>query len=195
MWKQMDKVVPKETDTTVTPKILESYTGRYNFGQGIILFINLNGNQLAAHVSGEPEFPIFPVGNDEFLVKVGGIQIKFIKDSTGSVIGATISRYNRKRDLTKMADEEAVKIPVKAMKRIVGKYSNAENKPFEIILENNTLFIQSEKMKFELFPASETEFFAYEANVRLKFTFDANSQITSSTSFVGGKEYPFKRIP
>lgn len=70
--------------------ILQSYTGTYELMPNFKITIRLEGEQLMAKATGQPEFPIFPMSETKFYYKVVEAQIEFIKNEAGEVENLTL---------------------------------------------------------------------------------------------------------
>jgi len=66
--------------------ILDSYVGKYDYGQGKVMTVTREENRLFAQLTGQPPFEIFPKSKTEFFWKVVNAQFTFVKDATGKVI-------------------------------------------------------------------------------------------------------------
>lgn len=89
LWPKMNPQSVFITDTTMTAEHMKVYTGKYDYGMGMILTVTADGNHLMAQMSGQQSFEIYYMGNDEFYWKVVEARIRFLKDEKGIINGAT----------------------------------------------------------------------------------------------------------
>ncbi len=76
-------------------KILETYTGKYEFQPGFALTVSLESGRLFAQATGQQKLEIFAESETDFFWKVVDAQINFNKDKTGKVIGLTLHQGGR----------------------------------------------------------------------------------------------------
>jgi hypothetical protein len=169
----MEKQSSFASDIKIDENILKSYTGRYSYGQGAVLIVTLEGNQLMAQMTGQPNFPIFPSSNDEFNWKVVEAKIKFIKDDKGIVTHAIHNQGGQQLEVKKLKDEMPVAIAASVYDRYTGKYDMGNNNLFAVSKDGDRLLLLVPgQPQYQLLPASETEYFMKESTVRV--TFKAN---------------------
>src|SRR5207253_2680396 len=83
---EIKKLPAPVEDKTVDPKSFADYAGRYDYQGGVmVLTVTRDGAQIFAQLTGQPKFPIFAIGEDEFEWKVVAAKIKFEKDKEGNV--------------------------------------------------------------------------------------------------------------
>ena len=73
------KLTPLKTHSEVTldPKVLDRYTGVYQFAPAITLTVTREGAQMFAQLTGQPKFEIFAEGDHDFFLKVVDAQLTF----------------------------------------------------------------------------------------------------------------------
>lgn len=74
---------PLHQEIAVDAAILDGYVGFYQLGDNAVVTVTRDGKQLAAQVTGQPAYLIYPQGNTEFFFKVVDAQINFITDAKG----------------------------------------------------------------------------------------------------------------
>ena len=67
---------------------LEAFTGRYQYGPGVILTVRRDGDLLFAQLTAQPEFPIFPKSATEFEWRVVPAKVQFVIGDDGKVTKA-----------------------------------------------------------------------------------------------------------
>ena len=102
LWQEMKPRPKYEIDESVDPTTFAAYVGRYDF-MGAVMDVALEGGQLTAQLTGQPRFPIYPLGGDKFFWKVVDAQIEFIKDDEGNVVSARhiAGRHEFRRQTTR----------------------------------------------------------------------------------------------
>ncbi len=154
---------------TVDENILKSYVGRYDYTQGAVLLVTLEGKQLQAQLTGQPKFPIFPSSKDEFYWKLVDARVKFVTDEKGNITNAIHFQNGTQFEAIRLKDETPVAVNPAVFDKYIGKYDAGES-TIVISKEGDKLFVQGTDLPvFQLLPASETEYFLREVNARLKF--------------------------
>lgn len=69
---------------------LAAYEGSYKMDFGPTLTLRLDGKQMMAQLSGQPEVPVYPEAGDRFFYKVVEAQLEFSRNEDGKVTGVTI---------------------------------------------------------------------------------------------------------
>ncbi|MFP6700948.1 MAG: DUF3471 domain-containing protein, partial [Planctomycetaceae bacterium] len=78
----LDKLL---TLVTIDPRILSDYVGSYSLNPDMQLTIKSENDQLFVMVPGQPFFQVFPIGRDEFALKVVDAQLSFVRNQEGKV--------------------------------------------------------------------------------------------------------------
>ncbi|WP_321426788.1 serine hydrolase [uncultured Bacteroides sp.] len=195
LWPEMTKQSSFTSDISVDEKILKKYVGRYHYGQGAVLTVTLEGNQLYAQMTGQSKYPIFPSSNDEFNWKVVEASVKFVMDEKGNVTNAIHHQGGQQIEAKKLKDEMPVAVNPSVFDKYVGKYDLGNSKAIVISKDDDKLFMQVPNLPlYQLLPASETEYFAREINIRL--TFKSNSEGKTDLIIINtdGVEQSAKRV-
>ncbi len=69
----------------VSPDILRTYVGVYQFVPGMTMTVTLEEDGLMAQVTGQPKFPVFAESETDFFFKIAEARITFTKDEAGKV--------------------------------------------------------------------------------------------------------------
>jgi len=77
-----------EPAVSLTPGQLDAIVGQYQYGPNAILTVTRDGTQLFAQLTGQPRFPIFAKGADEFEWHVVLAAVKFVTEEGGKVTKA-----------------------------------------------------------------------------------------------------------
>ena len=136
----------------------------------MVLIVTLEGNQLYAQLTGQPKFPIFPSSKNEFYWKVVDASVTFAADEKGNVTQAIHHQNGRQFEAKKLTDETPVVVDPAVFDKYIGKYDAGNNSIVVISKDGDKLFAQGPNLpKYQLLPASETEYFLREVNARLTF--------------------------
>jgi enterochelin esterase-like enzyme len=85
--RQMHRPKP---DLSIDPKVLESYVGRYQIGQGPLIEVFQDGKRLMVKQPGQSEGDeLLPESETDFDIAKYGVWISFVRDATGKVTGFT----------------------------------------------------------------------------------------------------------
>jgi hypothetical protein len=195
LWPDMTKQSSFASDISVDENILKSYVGRYDYGQGGVMIVTLEGKQLYAQLTGQNKYPIFPASNDEFYWKIAEANVKFVTDEKGNVTHAIHHQSGQQFEAKKLKDETPVIVDSAVFDKYVGKYDIGNNNIIIISKDGEKLLMQLPNLpKYQLLPASETEYFAREMNVRLAFKLSGDGNTEFVTVNIDGIEQPAKRV-
>ena len=75
----------KQTTISIAKEKLTSYTGDYEMNPGSFLKILLVNDTLKAQGPGSPAMELIPLTESRFFLKVFGVDIAFVGDSTGKI--------------------------------------------------------------------------------------------------------------
>ncbi len=186
---QGQSVTQGTSDISVDENTLKSYVGRYDYGQGMVLIVTLEDNQLYAQLTGQAIFPIFPSSKKQFYWKVVDANVTFVADEKGNVTHAIHRQNGNQFDAQKLRDETPVAVDPAIFVKYIGKYNAADYGIVVVSKEENKLFVQGANLPvYQLLPASETEYFLREIQASIKFSINeqgiANSAIINLTGNV-----------
>jgi len=182
-------------DTIVSENILKKYVGRYNYGQGMAMWVTLKEKQLFGQMTAMEASPLTPISENEFYFKARNAKIKFVPD-TSSIIDRLFQYQNGEFfEATKLKDETPVKINPDFYDKLTGKYDFGNNYVIEIIKENDKLFVLTPYMpKYELLPTSELDYFAMEVASKISFILNKEGKAESLTSTFDGMILPATKL-
>ncbi len=195
LWDNMAKQSTLTSGIQVDEKILAGYTGRYNYGQGMVLKVTLQGKQLYAQMTGQANFPIYPSSDSEFSWKVVDASIKFVTDETGKVTHAIHHQNGQELNAKKMPEEARISVDPSIFDGYTGKYDGGNNLVIIVTKEEDKLYMQAATMpKYQLIPASATEYFMEEVNARFTFQQDESGKTNMISVNFEGRIIPAKRV-
>jgi len=94
-----EPIIPKEV--TLDPKVLEGYTGRFDFVAGISITITRKDAQLFAQVTGQPSVEVFASGPRDFFYKVVDAQLTFEVGADGRATAVVLHQLGRDQRATR----------------------------------------------------------------------------------------------
>ena len=87
---------PKErVVATVDSRILDQYTGQYQFAPNYLLTITREGDRLMGQATGQPKVQFFPESETKFFLKVIDADLTFVKNVKGEVSEAIFNMNGR----------------------------------------------------------------------------------------------------
>ncbi len=195
LWNNMAKQATLSSGIRVDEKILASYTGRYDYGQGMILKVTLEGKQLYAQMTGQSNFPIFPASDSVFNWKVVDASIQFKADVTGKITHAIHHQNGQEINAKKLADETGITVDPAIFDGYAGKYDGGNGLIIVVTREGDKLYMQAATLpKYQLIPASVTEYFPEEVKARFTFKQDDSGKTNELRVVFEGQNIAAKRV-
>jgi CubicO group peptidase (beta-lactamase class C family) len=182
-------------DMTVNENILKKYVGRYNYGQGMAMWVTMKDKQLFGQMTMMEASPLTPISENEFYFKASNAKIKFVTDTSSKVDRLFQYQNGEFYEATRLKDETPVKINPDFFDKLTGKYDFGNNYVIEILKENDRLFVLTPYMpKYELLPTSELDYFAMEVASKITFILNKEGKAESLSSTFDGMNLPAKRL-
>lgn len=177
-----------------TGEDVKQYVGRYDFGNGMLLTVSDEGQNLFAQVSGQPRFPIFPAGIGEYFWKVVEARIKFLKNDQGEVTGGAFSQGGNNINLVKVPNEVIVTIDPALLDYYVGVYNLGDDQ-VTVTKEDNKLYAKTNSSpRFEIKPLSDHEFTLQELNAKVTFVREDGQKASKFILDMAGQRKDVPRI-
>jgi CubicO group peptidase (beta-lactamase class C family) len=194
LWQEM-KARPKyEVDESVDPTTFAAYVGRYDYF-GAVMDVALEGNQLTAQLTGQPRYPIYPFGANQFFWKVVDAQIEFMKDDSGQVVSARHTQAGQSFVVKRLPDEKIVDVDEATLDRYVGKYEYKGLGVMTIRRDEKKLLAQmTGQPEFELFAKASDTFFWKAVVAEIKFEVNDDGKVEKAIHTQGGATIDAKRI-
>lgn len=79
--KELGIEIEEPKDADIPAEILQSYTGKYQLAPNFVMTIIVNGKQIFAQATAQPQIEIFPESQTKFYVKVVEAKIEFVKEN------------------------------------------------------------------------------------------------------------------
>jgi hypothetical protein len=194
LWPEMKPRPKYEVDESVDPTTFTAYVGRYDF-MGGVLDVALEGEQLTAQLTGQPRFPIFPLGGDKFFWKVVDAQIEFVKDEKGQVVSARHSQGGMNFAVKRLPEETIVEVEADVLDRYVGKYEYPGIGVLTVRRDGDKLLAQmTGQPEFELFAKAADVFFWKVVAAEIKFIAGKDGKVEKATHQQGGATIEVKKI-
>jgi hypothetical protein len=190
----MEKQKANVVNTSVSEDVSQ-YAGRYDFGNGAVMIITAENNNLFAQLSGQQKFPIFPSGEGEYFWKVVEAKIAFVKNANGEVEYGNFEQNGNKLRVAKMNEEVIVSIDKALYALYSGKYDYGNNMIITISTESDKIFAQATNQpRFEILPISEQEFTVRELNAKLRFVKEPDGKISKLILDMAGQKKDVVRM-
>jgi CubicO group peptidase (beta-lactamase class C family) len=192
LWNQMSNQISYSKTETLSPKQLKEYLGRYDYGRGMVLTVNQKGNHLLAQLTGQPEFEIFPMGNDVFYWKVVEARIEFSRNSIGQITGGVHYQNGQKIPVQKLPEISSIELKKSELIKYCGSYEGDNNLEVKVFEKDDMLTAHIKNQpEIYLIPISKTEFVSKNVNAQISFKKE-NDNIIMTLS-VGNKNFTLKR--
>jgi len=192
-----DKMEKQESGVgkIVSENMLKKYVGRYNYGQGMAMWVTLKDKQLFGQMTMMEASPLTSISENEFYFKARNAKIKFVTDRLSVVYRLFQYQDGQFFEATRLKDETIVKINPDFFDKLTGRYDFGNNYVVEIVKENDRLFILTPYMpKYELLPTSELDYFAMEVASKISFILNKESKAESLNSTFDGMIIPAKKL-
>jgi len=169
LWEKMDSQKSNTVNISVSENV-EKYVGRYNFGNGAVMIVTSENNNLFAQLTGQQKFPIFPSGEGEYFWKVVNAKIKFVKNANGEVEFGDFEQNGNKIKAAKLKDDPIITIDKGLYTLYAGKYDLGNNMVITVTRDADRIFAQATNQPaLEIFPVSENQFMVKEVNAKTSF--------------------------
>lgn len=195
LWEKMDSQKSNTVNASVSENV-EQYAGRYDFGNGAVMIVSAENNNLFAQLTGQQKFPIFPSAEGEYFWKVVSAKIKFVKNADGEVEYADFEQNGNKIKAVKLKDIPIISIDKGLYTAYAGKYDYGNNMVITVTREDDRLFAQATNQpKLEIFSISENEFMVKEVNAKLLFVKETDGKVNKLILDMAGQKKEAPRIP
>jgi CubicO group peptidase (beta-lactamase class C family) len=184
---------------TLSEDKLKKWTGAYEFEDGAVRFITLEGNKLKSQREGSTVFDIYAMSDDNFLFEGGTISYQFgmNKDGSKHVVMTSNGKESKGKAVNKEAPKEkaVISLDPEILKQFNGKYELATTFHIVVTTRDNQLFAQATgQPEFELFAESETTFFLKVVPASIDFSKNEKGEIISLTLHQGGRDMVGRKI-
>jgi CubicO group peptidase (beta-lactamase class C family) len=188
LWEEMDARESIAVNADTDAAVYSDYVGRYQYPQGAVMTVTLEGDSLFAQLPGEPQFEIFPKSDTEFFWKAVDAQVTFVRDEQGAVSHAVHKQGGREFEATVMPDEiVATDVDPAVYDDYAGDYDYNAGAILTVRVRDGRLFAQmTGQPENEIFPRSQTEFFWKVVAATMTFVRDESGEVVKARLEQGG---------
>jgi CubicO group peptidase (beta-lactamase class C family) len=93
-----------ETIVSIDKALYKTYSGKYDYGNSMIITISAENDKLFAQATNQPKFEIFPISEKEFTIMELNAKLLFVKESDGKVSKLILDMAGQKKDVIRMAE-------------------------------------------------------------------------------------------
>lgn len=176
--------VTPRVETTVEPAVFDRYVGRYQLAPAAIITISREGARFFAQLTGQPRIEIFAEGEKDFFLKVVDAQLTFETGAQSRATAVVLHQNGIDQRAPRIEGEPVVPVAVAVdpavLERYVGEYQLAPGLTITVTRRDAQLFAQvTGQPAFEVYAASDREFFYKVVNARLVFEAGAQGPATA----------------
>jgi D-alanyl-D-alanine carboxypeptidase len=183
----------------VKPEELTPYAGVYRVDETMRRTIIVENGRLYSQRDGSPRFELFPVAKDRFRFRETFSTVTFERDAAGNVTAMIFDSGSSKSRGAKTDEKPVTRTTIAIdpakLDRYIGKYQMTSGNVLTILRKDGGLAgIAGGGREVQLYPESESKWFAKTIDVVLEFTFDDQGKANGLTMLQGGQSRPLKRI-
>ncbi|MCH8619541.1 serine hydrolase [Undibacterium sp. TS12] len=190
-----------EKEVRIAASDMSDYTGRYQLAPGAILQITAGKENLLAHITGQPQAPVFMRKKDEFFYKAVEASLHFERDANGRIKGLSLHQDGRVMPAPRIGDalpepaaRAEISLPADALKQYAGSYALAPSFKISITEDGGQLFAQaSNQPRLPVFASARDEFFYKAVDAQLSFKRNAAGAVTGLVLHQNGRDIPGPR--
>ncbi len=191
---------PEQVVVTVDPKALTRWTGVYRFAPQTTRTVTVEGGKIYSQRAGGPRLEVKPSSETEFFYEGSLTRLKFVAGPDGRAKEVLFfpegadepERGVREGDVPSAPAE--VKVDPALYDLYAGEYELAPGFVLTVRRDGARLLTQATgQQEFEVFPASETEFFLKVVDARITFVKGSDGKVNELVLRQGGREMPAKR--
>ncbi|HOX27200.1 MAG TPA: serine hydrolase [Candidatus Krumholzibacteria bacterium] len=194
----------RKTPIAADPASFDDYAGVYRLGESQYRVIRREGDALTSQRTGGPVFNLLPEAPDRFFFTHDhAITVTFVRDGQGAVVAQIMHQQGEDTRHDKiagavadslMALQEVSEIDPAISERYVGEYELEPGFTLIFRARDGRLYTQATgQPEFEVFAASETEFFLKVVDARI--TFDVEGGVVRGLTLrQNGRDLPAPKI-
>ena len=177
---------------------LEKWTGAYEFEDGIVRFITLDGDQLKSQRKSSQIFNIYPSSPSSFFFEDGMISYDFSEDAQGKYVSMKTRVKTIRGQLTDIempAPRKEITLPEDKLKEYIGKYELAPGFIIDVTVKEGKIYGQpTGQPQVELFAESEDNFFLKVVEATTVFIRDEDGTVASMILNQNGRAMPGVKV-
>ena len=194
------KPFPAQVPVPVDPKVLARWTGVYRFDPQTTRTVTVEGGRSTRSASGGPRLEVKPSSETEFFYEGSLTRLTFVAGPDGRATevlffpeGADEPEKGVREGDVPPAPAE-VKVDPALYDLYAGEYELAPDFVLTVRRDGARLLTQATgQQEFEVFPASETEYFLKVVDARITFVRGPTGKVNELVLRQGGREMPAKR--
>jgi CubicO group peptidase (beta-lactamase class C family) len=94
--------IPDVAIVKLDPVVYKGYTGKYDYGDNLIITVSEEQGRIFAQATNQPKFEIFPTSEKEFVVKEINAKVTFVKETDGKISKMIVDMAGQKKDAPKV---------------------------------------------------------------------------------------------
>ena len=178
-----DSGLTTEGEITRPADLLADYVGTYSLAPGVDLMVTLDGGQLQAQVSGQPQLPLLSESETRFFLTAVDATVEFVRDGDGGVGYLVLDQEGRETMAYRTSDTVRVRteitLPANVLEEYAGRYELRTGFDLVIMLEYGQLIVEpTNQSSFPIFAETETTFFPRVIDATIEFFKDEAGAVT-----------------
>lgn len=194
-------LAPAHKRIAVTAQELEAYDGAYQLRPGFEITVFHKGDQMLAQGTGQPPFPLYASGKDEFFANVSDIRLSFQRDGHGKVDKLVLHQHGDRvaprvgTQASEATVPHAVALDATTLATYVGQYQLAPGAVMAVTVKDGQPFVQlTGQPAFPLFASAKDKFFLRVVDAQIDFERDAGGKVVALTLHQNGADQRAPRI-
>ena len=94
----------EETIVSIDKALYKLYSGKYDFGNNMMIVISSENDRLFAQATNQPRFEILPISEEEFTVRELNAKLLFVKEPDGKVSKFILNQGGQKREVVRVVE-------------------------------------------------------------------------------------------
>jgi len=194
------KPYPQRTAVTLDAKALDAYAGTYKIDEESQRIVRRDGDKLSMQRTNRPPVALVPFSATSFFVPGDMDWLEFTRNAQGAIVSLTVHRDSGDEiDLRTgglPAERATVKMAPEAFDKLVGRWQMHPALTLELTREGERFFVTGTRQPtIEIFPASDTVFFAKVVPAELHVDKDAATGETVLVLHQNGAQLKGRKLP
>jgi len=194
-----------KTPIAVDNSILPEYVGVYEISSGEYRVVTLKDDTLYSRRANGNRYALYPEATDKFFFEHDHTTtLTFIRDDDGGVMRHIIHQKGRDESAEKIVGDVAdsilaagqpVNVDPAVYDRLVGEYEFEGSYTLTVTRRGNRIYTQlTGQPEYEIYPASELEYYFKVASAQVIFVVGDNDEVTGLVFHQGDQEIPGTKI-
>lgn len=98
------KKLPEIAIIKLDPAVYQTYTGKYNLNANLVITVYLDQSKIFAQATNQPAFEMFPVAENEFVLKELNARLTFVKEADGKISKMVVDMAGQKTDAPRVVE-------------------------------------------------------------------------------------------